>query len=73
MEEEVEKVRSAINDYLLSIEWHEMDQDARIQSFWEDIGSDIFDDESIEEHYANKSFEKVEGDYERYMMENLKE
>lgn len=70
MEEKIENIQTAIKEYLQSIEWDEMDKEARIERFWTDVGSEYFEDESIEDYRAEKWSPFLDESYERFLREN---
>lgn len=60
MEDAIKEMKRAIRNYILENNYDEIDEDARIEKFWQDLGDNFFSDEAIERFLLRKGvIEKV--------------
>lgn len=60
MKDTIKEMKRAIRNYILDTNYDEMDEDARIEKFWKDLGENYFTDEAIEDYLAKRTEEALE-------------
>jgi succinate dehydrogenase/fumarate reductase flavoprotein subunit len=70
MEDAIKEMKRAIRNYILATNYDEMDEDARIEKFWQDLGDNFFSDEAVNGFLAQKSAIEL---WKEAALEKLKE
>lgn len=65
MEDAIEEMKKAVRNYILETNYDEMDEDARTEKFWQDLGENFFSDEEIEDFLAKRTVEEIEAQMQR--------